>query len=139
MTEAIDKLISTAQDKEGEPQLLKGEWTMIWSSQVETDSWLENAANGLMGTQIIKKDGQLRFLVDIVLGFRFSMSGTFQKTGGKTYDLNMDDAAIIAGSFGLPVNLESRFNLELLYADDKIRITRGYNKIMFVHLRVDKS
>lgn len=25
------------------------------------------------------------------------------------------------------------------YADDKIRITRGYNKIMFVHLRVDKS
>ncbi|KMT14377.1 hypothetical protein BVRB_4g071570 [Beta vulgaris subsp. vulgaris] len=139
VTEAIDKLISTAQDKEGEPQLLKGEWTMIWSSQVETDSWLENAANGLMGTQIIKKDGQLRFLVDIVLGFRFSMSGTFQKTGGKTYDLNMDDAAIIAGSFGLPVNLESRFNLELLYADDKIRITRGYNKIMFVHLRVDKS
>ncbi|XP_010673531.2 probable plastid-lipid-associated protein 12, chloroplastic [Beta vulgaris subsp. vulgaris] len=139
VTEAIDKLISTAQDKEGEPQLLEGEWTMIWSSQVETDSWLENAANGLMGTQIIKKDGQLRFLVDIVLGFRFSMSGTFQKTGGKTYDLNMDDAAIIAGSFGLPVNLESRFNLELLYADDKIRITRGYNKIMFVHLRVDKS
>ncbi|XP_021771974.1 probable plastid-lipid-associated protein 12, chloroplastic [Chenopodium quinoa] len=136
VTEAIDKLISTAQDKDGEPQLLEGEWKMIWSSQVETDSWLENAANGLMGSQIIKKDGQMKFLVDIVLGFRFSMTGTFQKTESKIYDVKMDDPAIIFGSFGLPVNMETRFNLELLYADDRIRITRGYNKIMFVHVRV---
>ncbi|KAL2940699.1 putative plastid-lipid-associated protein 12 chloroplastic [Bienertia sinuspersici] len=136
VTEAIDKLISTIQDEDGELPLLEGEWKMIWSSQVETDSWLENAANGLMGTQVIKKDGQVRFLVDIVLGLKFSMTGTFQKTGSKTYDVNMDDPAIIAGSFGLPINMGSRFSLELLYADDKIRITRGYNKIMFVHLRV---
>uniref|UniRef100_A0A803KLY6 Plastid lipid-associated protein/fibrillin conserved domain-containing protein n=1 Tax=Chenopodium quinoa TaxID=63459 RepID=A0A803KLY6_CHEQI len=114
VTEAIDKLISTAQDKDGEPQLLEGEWKMIWSSQVETDSWLENAANGLMGSQIIKKDGQMKFLVDIVLGFRFSMTGTFQKTESKIYDVKMDDPAIIFGSFGLPVNMETRFNLELL-------------------------
>ncbi|XP_021728861.1 probable plastid-lipid-associated protein 12, chloroplastic [Chenopodium quinoa] len=136
VTEAIDKLISTAQDKDGEPQLLEGEWKMIWSSQVETDSWLENAANGLMGSQIIKKDGQMKFLVDIVLGFRFSMTGTFQKTESKIYDVKMDDPVIIFGSFGLPVNMETRFNLELLYADERIRITRGYNKIMFVHIRV---
>lgn len=136
--EAIDKLISTTQDEDDEPQLLKGEWKMLWSSQVETDSWLENAANGLMGTQVIKADGQLRFLVDIVLGFKFSMSGTYEKTGNKKYDVKMDDAAIVAGSVGLPVNLFSKFNLEILYTDEKLRITRGYNNIIFVHLCVDR-
>ncbi|CAO2837191.1 unnamed protein product [Amaranthus hypochondriacus] len=139
VTEAIDKLISTAEDKDGEPQLLEGEWKLIWSSQMETDSWLEDAANGLMGSQIIKKDGQLKFLVDVVLGIKFSMTGTYQKTGRKIYDLNMDDAALIAGAFGLPIEMERILNLELLYTDDKIRITRGYRKIIFVHLRVNSS
>ncbi|GMP92015.1 hypothetical protein CsSME_00042424 [Camellia sinensis var. sinensis] len=50
---------------------------MIWSSQMETDSWLENAANGLMGVQVVKSNGKLKFLVDILLGIRFSMDGTF--------------------------------------------------------------
>lgn len=50
----------------------------------------------------------------VLLGFKRDFDVVYRKTGGKTYDLNMDDAAIIAGSFGLPVNLESRFNLELL-------------------------
>ncbi|KAL9234754.1 hypothetical protein vseg_009585 [Gypsophila vaccaria] len=134
--EAMDKLISATEYESEETQLLEGEWKMIWSSQVETDSWLENAANGLMGTQIIKRDGQLRFLVDIMLGLRFSMSGTYQKTGTRTYDIKMDDAAILAGSFGLPIEMLSKFNMELLYIDDKIRITRGYNNIVFVHLCV---
>jgi len=34
--QAIDKLISQAQDEDEEPQLLEGEWKMIWSSQVRT-------------------------------------------------------------------------------------------------------
>ncbi|KAJ9697839.1 hypothetical protein PVL29_007118 [Vitis rotundifolia] len=75
--EAINEFISLNQNKAtGEPQLSEGEWQMIWSSQQETDSWLENAANGLMGTQIVKGE-QLKFVVDILLGFRFSMIGTF--------------------------------------------------------------
>lgn len=34
ISQAINKLISTVQDKDEEPQLLEGEWKMIWSSQV---------------------------------------------------------------------------------------------------------
>ncbi|GMH07571.1 hypothetical protein Nepgr_009411 [Nepenthes gracilis] len=135
VTEAIDKLISRHKDRDAsDPELLEGEWKMIWSSQMETDSWLENAANGLMGTQVIKKNGQLMFLVDILLGFRFSMSGKFLKSGSNVYDITMDDAAILLGQFGLPIEMESKFSLELLYTDDRIRISRGFNKIMFVHL-----
>ncbi|KAH9618140.1 hypothetical protein KSS87_008493 [Heliosperma pusillum] len=136
VTQAMDKVISAIQDEDEEPQLLEGVWKMIWSSQVETDSWLENAANGLMGSQIIKRDGQLRFLVDIVLGLRFSMSGTYQKIGPKKYEVKMDDAAIVGGSFGLPIEMLSKFNMELKYTDEKLRITTGYNNIAFVHLRV---
>ncbi|XP_060667671.1 probable plastid-lipid-associated protein 12, chloroplastic isoform X2 [Ziziphus jujuba] len=140
---AIDKLISFNQNKrpsnEDETELQEGQWEMIWSSQTETDSWIENAANGLMGMQIVKKNGQIKFLVDIFLGFKFSITGTYVKSGSNTYDVNMDDAAILWERFGYPIEIDSKFNLQVLYSDDKIRITRGYNKIIFVHLRTDGS
>ncbi|KAH7849179.1 hypothetical protein Vadar_014203 [Vaccinium darrowii] len=138
--EAIDEFISLNKNTaKGEPELLEGEWKMLWSSQVETDSWLENAANGLMGMQIVKPNGKLKFLVDMLLGIKFSMDGTFVKSGANTYDVTMDDGAILVGQFGLPVELGSKFKLELLYTDGKIRITRGYNRIVFVHIRTDGS
>ncbi|XP_062083870.1 probable plastid-lipid-associated protein 12, chloroplastic [Humulus lupulus] len=134
--EAIDELISTyKKNGSGEIELQEGEWQMIWSSQTETDSWLENAANGLMGKQIVKNNGQIKYLVDILLGLKFSVVGTIVKSCTNTFDINLDDAAIVAGGFGYPLELGSKFVLELLYSDDKIRITRGYNKIIFVHLR----
>ncbi|XP_002528121.2 probable plastid-lipid-associated protein 12, chloroplastic [Ricinus communis] len=136
--EAIDEFVEANQKvATDEIELLEGEWQMIWSSQTETDSWIENAGNGLMGKQIIKKNGQLKFLVDIIFGLRFSMTGTYEKSGTKTYNVIMDDAAIIGGPYGLPVEMETKINMELLYADEKIRISKGYNSIVFVHVRTD--
>nr|XP_043609958.1 probable plastid-lipid-associated protein 12, chloroplastic [Erigeron canadensis] len=133
--QAIDEFVSLNQ--KGEQNLVEGEWQMIWSSQMETDSWIENAANGLMGSQIVKENGRLKFLVDIVFGFKFSMNGNFEKSSTNVYDVTMDDGAIVIGPYGLPVELVTKFKLEVLYSDDKIRITRGYSNILFVHLRVD--
>ncbi|XP_044505613.1 probable plastid-lipid-associated protein 12, chloroplastic [Mangifera indica] len=135
--EAIDEFVAlNGNTAEDEPELIEGEWQMIWSSQVETDSWLENAGNGLMGKQIVKKDGQLKFVVDILLGFRFSMTGTFVRSAANTYNVTMSDAAIIAGQFGYPIEgMETKISLELLYSDEKIRISRGYNNILFVHVK----
>ncbi|XP_076913759.1 putative plastid-lipid-associated protein 12, chloroplastic [Bidens hawaiensis] len=134
--QAIDEFISVSKNvTTGEQPLIEGEWKMIWSSQMETDSWIENAANGLMGSQIIKENGKIKFLVDILFGFKFSMTGTFEKSGTSVYDVTMDDGAIVVGPYGLPVELVTKFKLEVLYSDDKIRITRGYNNILFVHLR----
>ncbi|XP_055818994.1 probable plastid-lipid-associated protein 12, chloroplastic [Solanum dulcamara] len=138
--EAIDEFISLNQNVANpELELLEGEWQMIWSSQVETDSWIENAGNGLMGVQIVKPNGQLKFLVGILFGIKFSMTGKYEKSGSNTYDVIMDDGAILAGMYGIPVEMESKFTIEILYTDDKIRISRGYNKILFVHVRVDGS
>lgn len=137
--QAIDEFVSLNQiATKGEQQLVEGEWQMIWSSQMETDSWIENAANGLMGTQIVKENGRLKFLVDILFGFKFSMNGNFEKSGTNVYDVTMDDGAIVVGPYGLPVELVTKFKLEVLYSDDKIRITRGYSNILFVHIRVDR-
>ncbi|KAL4560973.1 hypothetical protein LXL04_033131 [Taraxacum kok-saghyz] len=135
VTQAIDEFMSLNQTK-GEQQLIEGEWQMIWSSQMETDSWIENAANGLMGSQIVKENGRLKFLVDILFGAKFSMNGTFEKCDTNVYDVVMDDGAIVIGPYGLPVELVTKFKLEVLYSDDKIRISRGYSKILFVHIRV---
>ncbi|KAM3324472.1 putative plastid-lipid-associated protein 12, chloroplastic [Capsicum chacoense] len=138
--EAIEEFISSNKNvANSELELLKGEWQMIWSSQVETDSWIENAGNGLMGMQIVKPNGQLKFLVGILFGIRFSMTGKYEKSGSNTYDVIMDDGAILAGIYGIPVEMESKFTMEILYTDDKIRISRGYNKILFVHVRVHGS
>ncbi|KAL7616768.1 hypothetical protein Lser_V15G02581 [Lactuca serriola] len=133
--QAIEEFMSLNQTKD-EQQLIEGEWQMIWSSQMETDSWIENAANGLMGSQIVKENGRLKFLVDILFGVKFSMNGTFEKCDTNIYDVMMDDGAIVIGPYGLPVELVTKFKLEVLYSDDKIRISRGYSKILFVHIRV---
>ncbi|CDP11114.1 unnamed protein product [Coffea canephora] len=138
--EAIEEFITLNQKvAETELELLEGEWKMIWSSQVETDSWIENAANGLMGNQIVRPNGSLKFLVDMFLGFKFSMTGTFVKSGTNTYDVTMDDGAIVIGTYGLPMEMETKITLEIIYTDDKIRISRGYNRILFVHVRIDGS
>ncbi|KAK6164252.1 hypothetical protein DH2020_001116 [Rehmannia glutinosa] len=135
---AIDEFITFNQNTaKGELELIEGEWLMIWSSQEETESWIENAAKGLMGKQIIRPNGGMKFLVDIFFGFKFSMTGKYVKSGLNTYDITMDDAAIVAGPYGIPAEMETKFTMELLYTDEKIRISRGYNKILFVHIRVD--
>lgn len=137
--EAIDELISLKQNTGQEPELEEGEWQMMWNSQTVTDSWIENAVNGLMGKQIIRKNGRIKFLVEILLGLKFCMDGNFVKTSSRVYDVTMDDAAIVGGPFGYPLELKNKFILELLYSDEKLRVSRASNNILFVHIRTDDS
>ncbi|CAA7048465.1 unnamed protein product [Microthlaspi erraticum] len=138
VAEAIDEFLAknsnSAEDDDGY-ELLEGSWQMIWSSQMFTDSWLENAANGLMGRQIIEKDGRIKFEVNILPAFRFSMKGRFLKSGDSTYELKMNDSAIIGGPFGYPLELTNILDLQILYTDEKMRISRGFDNIIFVHIR----
>ncbi|KAL8545182.1 hypothetical protein ACS0TY_005395 [Phlomoides rotata] len=135
---AIDEFVEANQSKsKAELELVEGEWLTIWSSQEVTESWIENAAKGLMGKQIVRASGGIKFLVDILFGVKFSMTGKYVRSGFNSYEVRMDDAAIVAGSYGIPTEMETNFTLQLLYSDEKMRISRGYNKILFVHVRVD--
>lgn len=49
----------------------------------------------------------------------------------------MDDAAIIGGPFGYPLEFGKKFILEILFNDGKVRISRGDNQIIFVHTRTN--
>ncbi|KAI5402007.1 probable plastid-lipid-associated protein 12, chloroplastic isoform X1 [Lathyrus oleraceus] len=140
VAEAIDELISLSKKSEDkEPELEEGEWQMIWNSQTETDSWFENAANGLMGKQIIGKNGLIKYVVETLFGLKFSMTGNFVKSGPKMYEVTMDDAAIIGGPFGYPLDFAKKFILEILFSDEKVRISRGDDEVIFVHVRTDAS
>lgn len=37
-----------------------------------------------------------------------------RKSGNNIFEITMDDAAILGGPFGYPIEMESKFNLELL-------------------------
>ncbi|CAI9106697.1 OLC1v1005907C1 [Oldenlandia corymbosa var. corymbosa] len=77
--EAIEEFISlNKKDSGAEMELIEGEWQMIWSSQVETDSWMENAANGLMGMQVEYPTSILNF-PHIFLGFPALYYGIFDQ------------------------------------------------------------
>ncbi|CAI8612894.1 unnamed protein product [Vicia faba] len=99
--EAIDELISLNKKSEDkEPELEEGEWQMIWNSQTVTDSWLENAANGLMGKQLPKWSPINRVAYTDRLSARFEREGvkldnattiaTFDPNE-KTYNINGKD------------------------------------------------
>ncbi|XP_051141878.1 probable plastid-lipid-associated protein 12, chloroplastic isoform X2 [Andrographis paniculata] len=113
--EAVDEFISLNRiSSEGELPLLEGEWLMLWSSNEVTESWMENAAKGLMGKQIVRPNGGMKFLVDLFFGLKFSMTGKYEKSGMNTYDVVMDDAAIVAGPYGVPSEMTTKFTIELL-------------------------
>ncbi|XP_077231333.1 plastid-lipid associated protein PAP / fibrillin family protein [Tasmannia lanceolata] len=135
--EVIDEIISLNQSEvKREPEILIGEWKLLWSSQSEAESWLDVASNGLEGLQIVKENGRLENLVDFLPGLSLSVLGRLTESDNNIYDVTMNDAAFLIGIFAVPVEIVSKFSLELLYVDNKIRITRGFRGIIFVHLRV---
>ncbi|XXG60135.1 hypothetical protein AAC387_Pa04g2109 [Persea americana] len=135
--EIIDELISLNQNEfKGEPDALAGEWQLLWSSQSEAESWLDLAANGLQGLQIIYKYGKLETLLDLFPGFKIRALGSYMISDNKIYNVTIDYGSFLFGVFELPIELSGEFKLEFLYVDSKIRITRGYRDILFVHLRV---
>ncbi|XP_047249407.1 probable plastid-lipid-associated protein 12, chloroplastic [Capsicum annuum] len=71
--EAIDEFISLNKNiANSELKLLEGEWQMIWSSQ------------------IVKPSGQLKFLVSILFGFRFCMTGKYESFSGNKQVVTID-------------------------------------------------
>ncbi|XP_058098201.1 probable plastid-lipid-associated protein 12, chloroplastic isoform X6 [Magnolia sinica] len=105
----------------------------------EAESLLDVAANGLEGLQNFGNYGQVEHLIDVLPGFGLRAIGNFVVSENNTYIVTMAETAfLIGGKFLLPVEVSGKFNLELLYIDNKIRITRGYRRITFVHLRVSE-
>nr|CAD1818785.1 unnamed protein product [Ananas comosus var. bracteatus] len=137
--EVIDELIAlNKKEIEGDHLgTLEGEWQLLWASQSEDESWSSIAANGLKGLQIIKEDGKLENVVVPILGLTVRASGTLIKGSDRnTYSVTMNDGSAQFGALKLHLNAEEKFDMEIVYIDNKIRVTRG-DMGTLVHLRID--
>lgn len=137
--EVINDLVSLNQkDAIGESGTIEGEWQLLWASQSKNESWSSITANGLKGLQVVTVDGRLENLFDPFPGFKIKANGHLMRiSNSNLYTVKMDDGAISVGTLKFPLDVKSEFRMELLYVDRKIRITRGNEGILLVHLRLD--
>ncbi|XP_052162634.1 probable plastid-lipid-associated protein 12, chloroplastic [Oryza glaberrima] len=134
--EAIDDLTSSRQGIEADLNTLAGEWQLLWSSKTEDESWSFVASAGLKGVQIIKEDGQLKNLVRPFPGVSLNASGNICKMeDGNNFNLSINKGAIQAGGLQFPLDARGEFATEILYIDNKIRIS-NINQHKLVHVRI---
>jgi len=136
--EAIDDLTSSRKGAVVDMNTLAGEWQLLWASQSESGggSWSSVASAGLKDFQTIKEDGQLKNLVKPFPGVSLSARGNICKTGNNnTFSVSMNEGIIQVGGVQLPLETGGEFVMEILYIDNKIRISR-LNQYKLVHLRI---
>ncbi|XP_009410383.3 probable plastid-lipid-associated protein 12, chloroplastic [Musa acuminata AAA Group] len=138
--EMIDELISSNQEEvKANSEILEGEWQLLWASQSENESWSSVVASGLKGLQIIKKDGMVENQINLLPGLRICANGTLSETSeSNLFMVQMNDGVVSFGALKLPLKMEVIFHLELLYIDNKIRISRSNKDMTLVHLRVTR-
>ncbi|CAL9087015.1 unnamed protein product [Musa textilis] len=138
--EMIDELISSNQEEvKPNSEILEGEWQLLWASQSENESWSSVVASGLKGLQIIKKDGMVENQINLLPGLRICANGNLSETSeSNLYMVQMNDGVVSFGALKLPLKTEVNFHLELLYIDNKIRITRSNKDVTLVHLRLTR-
>uniref|UniRef100_A0A0A9D4Y6 Plastid lipid-associated protein/fibrillin conserved domain-containing protein n=1 Tax=Arundo donax TaxID=35708 RepID=A0A0A9D4Y6_ARUDO len=116
--------------------MLVGEWQLLWCSQSEGESWPSIASAGLKDFQIIKEDGQLKNSVSPLPGISLIARGSICKKGNSnTFSVSMDEGAVQVGGVQFPLDTQGELIVEILYIDNKIRISR-LNQHILVHLRI---
>jgi len=126
--EVIDDFISSQNGAEVDLDIL-----------TEGESWSSVASAGLKDFQIIKGDGQLKNSVSLFPGVSLNARGNICKTGNNnTFSVSMNEGAIQVGGVQFPLDTKGEFVVEIMYIDNKIRISR-LNQHMIVHLRIGNA
>ncbi|CAM0905790.1 unnamed protein product [Alopecurus aequalis] len=134
--EVIDDLTSSGKGVEADLKSLAGEWQLLWASQTEDGSWSSVASAGLKDLQTIKEDGQLKNLVNPFPGVSLRARGNICESGNSNaFRVSMNEGAVQVGGVQFPLDTRGEFVMEILYIDNKIRISR-LNQHELVHLRI---
>lgn len=134
--EVIDDITSSKKGVEADLNTLVGEWQLLWASQIEGESWSSVASAGLKDFQMIKEDGQLKNLVNPFPGISLNARGNICKKGNSnTFSVSMNEGAVQVGGLQFPLDTRREFVMEILYMDNKIRISR-LDQHKLVHLRI---
>lgn len=134
--EVINDFISSQNGTKADLSILVGEWQLLWCSQTEGESWSSVASAGLKDFQIIREDGKLKNSASPFPGLTLNATGNICKNGsGNTFTMSMKEGAVKVGGLQFPLDAQGEFVMEILYIDNKIRISR-INQHMLVHLRI---
>ncbi|KAJ3678665.1 hypothetical protein LUZ60_002468 [Juncus effusus] len=136
--EVINDLISLNKlEIKKDLEFLAGEWQLLWaSSQADGESLSSIVSLGLKGTQIIKKNGELCNSSSPFPGSVITAIGTLVKNSNSdTYNVTINEGFLQFGPLKLPLDVQRNLKLEILYIDNKIRVTRVEN-VTLVHLRL---
>ncbi|KAG8080621.1 hypothetical protein GUJ93_ZPchr0007g4132 [Zizania palustris] len=133
---AIDDITSSGQGIKADLNTLAGEWQLLWASKTEGESWSSVASAGLKDFQIIKEDGQLKNLVRPFPGVSLNARGNICGNGDlNTFSMSINEGAVQAGGLQFPLDARGEFVVEILYIDNKIRIS-NVNQHKLIHLRI---
>ncbi|KAK1303940.1 hypothetical protein QJS10_CPB11g02202 [Acorus calamus] len=127
--EVIDELVSLNQNEVKDLASFMGEWQLLWTSQSENEGSLDIAVNGFEGLQIIKENGELENLVNFLPGVGIKANGNIVRAENNMYNVTMTDGVILVGTLKFPLKVEKKFTVELLYLDNRIRITRSHKQV----------
>ncbi|TXG73148.1 hypothetical protein EZV62_001727 [Acer yangbiense] len=131
VAKAVDEFISLNRKiGKDEPELLEGEWQMIWSSQVETDSWLENAGNGLMGKQARYND---------ILFVHLLFNGKMRETDSNPHLMVLNQSAIFGAPSKLPILATIKRCLPNSHVHRKLSIINLYKKHKFINQKLNNQ
>uniref|UniRef100_A0ACD5ULT9 Uncharacterized protein n=1 Tax=Avena sativa TaxID=4498 RepID=A0ACD5ULT9_AVESA len=134
--EVIDDLTSSITGVEADLSTLAGEWQLLWASQTEGENWSSVASAGLKDFQTIKEDGQVKNLVTPFPGVSLNARGNVCESGSSNiFRVSMNEGAVQVGGVQFPLATGREFVMEILYIDNKIRISR-LNQHELVHLRI---
>ncbi|KAK1680585.1 hypothetical protein QYE76_041433 [Lolium multiflorum] len=134
--EVIEDLASSRTGVEADLNTLAGEWQLLWASQTEGGSWSSVTSAGFKDFQTIKEDGQLKNLVNPFPGISLSARGNICKSGNSnTFLVSMNEGVAQVVGVQFPMDTRGDFVMEILYIDNKIRISR-LNQHELVHLRI---
>ncbi|KAM0891362.1 hypothetical protein ACQ4PT_026441 [Festuca glaucescens] len=134
--EVIEDLASSRTGVEADLNTLAGEWQLLWASETEDGSWSSVTSAGFKDFQTIKEDGQVKNLVNPFPGVSLSARGNICKSGNSnTFRVSMNEGAAQVGGVQFPMDTRGEFVMEILYIDNKIRISR-LNQHELVHLRI---
>ncbi|OAE35007.1 hypothetical protein AXG93_1864s1350 [Marchantia polymorpha subsp. ruderalis] len=114
---------------------LKGQWRLLWNSQAENANWIQKSSVKLKNWQIYYDNTRLENLVEFLPGLKLRAGASTLAASEERQDVKIEGASLELGSLRIPVNITGEGYVDILYLDQKLKISRGNKGSMFLHVR----
>mmetsp|Transcript_86803 Transcript_86803/g.218510 ORF Transcript_86803/g.218510 Transcript_86803/m.218510 type:complete len:298 (+) Transcript_86803:99-992(+) len=146
MNDVIEALTQSSGGNRFDKNLVDGEWALVFTRNADGSPALQKLAKTKPGNTFANFEvarGKFENLAEFFGGAAvLSATVDFEEDGGNPARISCDitDAGLLLGSsFRIPLPLRASGGwLDFLYLDSEVRVTRGNQGGVFVHVRPDK-